>query len=194
MAYSITFSVRGTTLAERTRDQLSEKFQKAIQHFEESVISVDIEITEEASHRGVESDRTVRILVHVPKAVLRIKKRGSELFPVFDQAVDSLTDRLREYKESLKKWHQQASWIEAHVVPDVVDDPVVADNFHYVDYTPVVRVKEISGMPPMTISEAIFQMEMLGRVSFLFLNSTTGLTEMVYKEGGEYLLIRPPRI
>ena len=64
------------------------------------------------------------------------------------------------------------------------------EELHEEDYA-VVRTKTIS-VKPLSVEEAILQMNLIGHEFFMFLNSSTNTVNVVYKrKGNTYGLLEP---
>ena len=95
---------------------------------------------------------------------------------------DLLGRQLRKNKSRLEKRLRSGS-LEELVAP--VDEPVVEE-----DYT-IVRTKEIP-VKPITVDEAILQMNMVGHKFYMFTNAETGEVNVVYlRDDGKYGLLQP---
>lgn len=115
--------------------------------------------------------------------------RGEEEDTTFQNALDSVMEsierQLRKNKTKLEKRLRDGVFPK-EIVPEAVEDETPA----IVSDAPV-RIKEFV-LKPMSVEEAILQMNMLGHQFFVFLDQDTDKTCVVYeRKDGRYGLIVP---
>ena len=136
---------------------------------------------------SVEKDRNkVELTLRSGGIVLRVAERTSDLFATIDAAVTSMEWQLRKHKSRLEKRLRQDAFTRvapAEEVSSLVPDVVEESEFN------VVRTKRFP-IKPMTVDEAILQMDLLGHTFFAFRNEDGGAFSVVYKrDAGGYGLI-----
>ena len=105
-----------------------------------------------------------------------------EMNDAVDKCIDVLGRQLRKNKSRLEKRLRQGS-LEELVAP--VEEPVDEDEFE------VVRIKEIP-VKPISVEEAILQMNMVGHKFYMFTNADTSEVNVVYlRDDGKYGLLQP---
>lgn len=133
---------------------------------------------------SVEKDRNkVELTIRSGSTILRVAESTSDMFASVDAAVTSMERQLRKHKTRLEKRLRTGAFApaepaeETSFVPDVEED-----EFH------VVRTKRFP-IKPMTVDEAILQMNLLDHDFFVFRN-TEDVVSIVYrrKNGGYGLL------
>ncbi len=136
---------------------------------------------------SVEKDRNkVELTIRSGATILRVAESTSDMFASVDAAVTSMERQLRKHKTRLEKRLRQDAFTRAvpqeeqsTFVPDVVEE----SKFE------VVRIKKFH-IEPMTVDEAILQMDLLGHTFFAFKNDDTGAFSVVYQRNdGGYGLI-----
>jgi len=135
---------------------------------------------------SVEKDRNkVELTIRSGSTILRVSESTSDMFASVDAAVTSMERQLRKHKTRLEKRLRQDAFERSvaeevsSFVPDVVEES---------DYE-VVRTKKFA-IKPMTVDEAILQMNLLGHTFFAFKDEETGAFAVVYKRNdGGYGLI-----
>lgn len=135
---------------------------------------------------SVEKDRNkVELTVRSGPTILRVAESTSDMFASVDAAVTSMERQLRKHKTRLEKRLRQDAF-ERSVTEDVstfVPD-AEEDDFR------LVRTKRFP-IKPMTVDEAILQMELLGHSFFAFKQEDGGAFAVVYKRNdGGYGLIQ----
>lgn len=157
--------------------------------FKKMILQLEFEIGQNKAHKGVKNDCYVRALATLPHAKVRVKKEGKDVLVLIDSVMDILEDRLQQYLDNLRHWQNKESWPEIKAIQDQeLDDGI------RLSYEPKVRIKVLEEASPMSISEAIERMELLGRVAYFFKNIETSHFEMIYQDSlGQYVLVRPPQ-
>ena len=181
---NIRFNARGMELSNALADYFIEKFSK-IEH-QDLINWVDVEFAQTKSHRGADDDFYVRVLIKLPKAYIRVKKSGKEIYAIVDEVNDILFKKIQQYFENLS---QTASKNDIVVVPDAGEE-----SQKYIDYKVKVRRKNLVEMAPISVQEAVQHLELLELPAYLFRNVDNGnQIQMIYKENGEYVLVVPPQ-
>ena len=172
----ITYTERKVNLRDNFKQRVEKKLAKFDKIFSDDaqafvVVTVD------------KNSQTVEITIRDKSMVYRAEKTMPEMNDALDKCVDVLGRQLRKNKSKLEKRLRQGS-LEELVAP--VDEPVVEED----EYT-VVRTKDIP-VKPITVEEAILQMNMVGHKFYMFTNAETGEVNVVYlRDDGKYGLLVP---
>lgn len=162
------------------KEEADKKFGRLDKYFDQ-----DVEGTVTLSVNG--NFKTIEVTVYLPDQILRAEETSDEVLTAVDSAVDALVSQIRKYKTKLKKRHTNGRSIRFEHIPEM-EDAIEED-----DSPNIARVKEI-GIKPMSVEEAILQMELLGHDFFVFWDAQTDETHVVYKrKKGDYGLIVPTR-
>ena len=173
----ITYTERKVNLRDNFKQRVEKKLSKFDKIFSDEaqafvVVTVD------------KNSQTVEITIRDKSMVYRAEKTMPEMNDALDKCVDVLGRQLRKNKSRLEKRLRQGS-LEELVAP--VDEPAVVEEE---DYT-VVRTKDIP-VKPISVDEAILQMNMVGHKFFMFTNAETGEVNVVYlRDDGNYGLLVP---
>ena len=127
----------------------------------------------------------VELTIRSGSTILRVAESTSDMFASVDAAVTSMERQLRKHKTRLEKRLRQGAFAppaeaveETSFVPDVEEG----------DFQ-VVRTKKFP-IKPMTVDEAILQMDLLGHNFFAFKDEDGGAFAVVYRRNdGGYGLI-----
>ena len=112
--------------------------------------------------------------------VLRAEERSGDIQGSLDTALDRMSRQIKRYKG--KHW-QSRSRPQAEI-EELVEEEAEAEDH-------VVRIKRFE-IRPMTVEEAIEQMELLGHDFFLFFNvSSDGFSVVYRRRDGGYGLLLP---
>lgn len=134
----------------------------------------------------VYSDKTAKVEVTIPLPflVLRAEETSFDLYGSIDLVVDKLERQVRKYKTKInRKSREKGFAFEAQ--PPVIEDDLDENN----GQLEIVRTKRIS-LKPMDSEEAVLQMNMLGHNFFIFEDSETNGSSIVYRrKDGKFGLI-----
>lgn len=136
---------------------------------------------------SVEKDRNkVELTVRSGSTILRVAESTSDMFASIDAAVTSMERQLRKHKTRLEKRLRQDAF--ERTVPDEEASTLVPDVVEESEFE-VVRTKKFP-IKPMTVDEAILQMDLLGHTFYAFKNEDGGAFSVVYRRNnGGYGLI-----
>lgn len=165
---------RQLTVYESTKEMAQKKLAKFEKFFDENA-----EMTVSFSKRhGLEM---VEITIRTAGLLFRAEE-GSETFAsAIDNAVEALERQIRKNKTRLEKQiRAEGLGIADADFADIEEEPTFR-----------IRTKTFS-VKPMSVEEAILQMNLLGHDFFVFSDAETGDTCVVYKrKDGDYGLIVP---
>jgi putative sigma-54 modulation protein len=170
---------RSTTIDDRVRALAAEKLSHAARVFENQTSDIDVEFSEEHNPRLAAEKYRLEVTTTAAGKLIRVVSAAATAETAVDQAVDRLTLQLRRLKERLIEKHRK------HQAPDGAwDGPGEPSN-------EIVRIKQFI-MKPMTVEEAVLQMEMLGHDFFFFHNDATQRQSVLYRRrDGQLGLIEP---
>ena len=122
----------------------------------------------------------VEITIYTAGTVFRTEEASDTFANAIDLAIDSLERQIRKNKTRLhKKIREEGFIIAENDFPDIEEE----------DLTSNLRVKTFS-FKPMSVEEAIMQMNLLGHNFFVFKDSETNDMSVVYRrKDGKYAII-----
>lgn len=178
-------------ITEAIRDYVNQKIEKAVNHFQNLTTEVDVHLSV-AKNPRVNSKQSAEVTIYANGTVIRAEESSENLYASIDLVADKIARQLRKYKEKRNDKKTQALTKET-VVPE--ETPVVSDLIG--DRTPelpseVVRTKYFA-MNPMTIQEALEQLQLIDHDFYMFLNAETEEINVIYerKHHGGYGVIQP---
>ena len=122
----------------------------------------------------------VEITVNAAGVILRAEESSNDMYLSIDHAVDKLESQIRRHRTKLEKR------IRSSELEPVAEVPA----FEEQNYD-IVRVKKFS-VKPMSVEDAITQMELLGHDFFLFQNEESETMNVLYRRhDGSYGLLQP---
>ncbi|WP_194784463.1 ribosome hibernation-promoting factor, HPF/YfiA family [Actinomyces haliotis] len=206
----ITVVGRNAEISSRLRDYVEEKAVK-VEQFDPRVQRVEVEVTHERNPRQADTAERCEITVVSKGPVIRAEASSSDRFAAFDIAMGKLTERLRRARDR-KKDHRRyaveasgvlegASTLAEPTAPETDDAPIEdqpkAPTEHGVAVesqlgdSPVLVRQKLHEATPMTVDEALYQMELVGHPFYLFIEKSTKQPCAVYhRRGWTYGVIR----
>jgi ribosomal subunit interface protein len=181
---------RHCELSERFRDHVADKLGKLEKH-DHRIMRVQVEVENERNPR--QADRAVRVeLTAFSKGpVIRAEAAAVDKMGALDLAVDKMAAQMRRAHDRRLSAHRRGGG-EPVVNNDValVDGEAVENGTRQVgplavdgDGPPDVRQKTHSARP-MTLDQALYEMELVGHDFYLFVAEDTGLPSVVYRRRG----------
>lgn len=164
---------RKMEISDAVRDKTEQKLEKLNRFFPEDVIcNVTIR-----PHKG--KLVIVEATISHGGMIFRGEASGEEILPCVDRVEELLERQLRKNKTRLEKQLRSG---------ELVFREEFAEEEEETEFD-IVRVKTVQ-MKPMSVEEAILQMNLLGHSFFLFQNADTLATDLVYrrKDGGYGLM------
>ena len=207
----ITVVGRNAEISSRLRDYVEEKAAK-VEQLDPRVQRVEVEVTHERNPRQADTAERTEITVISKGPIIRAEASSSDRFAAFDIAMGKLTERLRRARdrkknhrryvvEAAKDQEAPAAAEEAVVVPDTGDAPIedspqaptepgVAVESQLGD-SPIIVRQKLHQAVPMTVDEALYQMELVGHPFYLFIEKSSKQPCAVYhRHGWTYGVIR----
>lgn len=172
----ITYTARKVNLRDNFKDRVEKKLKKFDKVFSDDAQAFVVATVDKSS-------QTVEITIKDNSMVYRAEKTMPEMNDAVDKCIDVLGRQLRKNKSRLEKRLRSGS-LDDLVVP--VEEEEIAEE----EYT-VVRTKQIP-VKPITVEEAILQMNMVGHKFYMFTNADSGEVNVVYvRDDGKYGLLQP---
>ena len=124
-----------------------------------------------------------QVAAHVGRGIqLQAQGEADEPYPAFDNAADHLAKRLRRYKRRLRDHHNEAAAeTEVMLAQQYVLAGEEGDNAQAADGAPVVIAEMTTGIPSLTVSQAVMRMDLADLPALLFRNSSHSGLNMVYR-------------
>jgi ribosomal subunit interface protein len=198
----IVITGRHTDVPDRFRRLAEEKLVKVGQ-LAPKAHRADVELSHERNPRQTQIAEKVEITLRGKGPVIRAEARAEDSGAALDIALGKLLERLRRSGDR-RKTHYGRQRPATVRVPGALGDGLPSSNgglesaaegenveVDGSDHSPVViRVKDHSA-PPMTIDQALYEMEMVQHDFYLFQDIECGLPSVVYRRHGwNYGVIR----
>ena len=197
---------RHTQIKQRFRDVVENKMNR-VTAIAPDAERVQIVVTHEGNPRQADTAKRVEITVIAGRTVVRAEASSTDEYSALDMALDKLTLRLRRTRDR-RKDHRRGDTnpvpVDMGVVtPEPVEEEPVPEEPNnspqaavasdlgpgesvevQVGDTPIVIRRKLHIAEPMTIDEALYEMELIGHDFFLFVNKDTNRPSVVYHRHG----------
>jgi len=168
---------KGMEVSESLKARVEKKLGKMERYFNQEA-EATVRFKQQKGARNI-----IEITVSVGSLILRAEECSNDMYLSIDRAVDKLESQLRRHRTKLDKHLRDAK-------AEPVADLAVEDVYEEATYD-VVRTKKFA-VKPMSVEDAITQMELLGHDFFLFLNEDVDTMCVLYRRNdGSYGMLQP---
>ena len=166
---------RDLEVSDSLKERAEKKLAKLERYFQDDVEAL-IRLSQQRGGRN-----TAEITISVGSLLLRAEESTSDMYASIDGAVDKLNRQIRRHRTKLEKRLRTGAF-EPEAEEAAPED---AENFK------LVRTKTFA-VKPMSVEDAIAQMDLLGHNFYLFENSETNTMCVLYRRNdGDYGLLQP---
>ena len=198
----VVVKARHCTVTEQFRAYVAEKITR-LEKLDDRVIRVEVELSAERNKRQHDQASRVEITVRTRGPVVRAEAAAEDKSAAFDLALDKLMAQFRKAADRKRVHHGQHSPRSlsqaAAVLPDVGNGQAETNGSerHTVagievdgDGPLVVREKTHAGVP-MSLDQALLEMELVGHDFYLYLDAEHQAPSVVYRRKAyDYGVIR----
>jgi ribosomal subunit interface protein len=204
----VVFKGRNVEIPDHFRTYVSQKLAR-LERFDRTIYLFDVELNHERNRRQRKSCQRVEITARGRGPVVRGEACADSFYAALESAVVKLESRLRRGKDRRKVHYGDktpVSLAEATAVAPLPDKAFTESPAEPHDHDPkqdpkqeavadhepgrVVRTKEHTAKP-MSVDDALYEMELVGHDFFLFYDKQTERPSVVYRRHAyDYGLIR----
>jgi len=176
-------------ITDAIREYVQQKIAKAASHFQNLTHEIDVHLSVARNPR-INPKQTAEVTIFVNGSVIRAEESSENLYASVDLVADKIARQLRKYKEK----RQNKTYAQPKTGAAMANQPVASDLIR--DREPelpqaVVRTKYFA-MPPMSVEEALEQLELVDHDFYMFRNRDTGEINVIYERNhGGYGVIQP---
>jgi ribosomal subunit interface protein len=206
---------RNVEVPEHFRVHVAEKLERS-ERYDPKIIRVDVELSHETNRRQSKTCQRVQLTLASRGPAVRAEASADSFYAALDAAVTKLEARLRRAAERrIDRRHERTPIAAVAVSSSELLDNAAGGSLNgsaeaasngsadgdlgaMTDYSPpgdggpgrIVRVKDHPA-EPITVDQALFQMELVGHDFYLFNDADTHLASVVYRRRGfDYGLLR----
>lgn len=176
-------------ITEAIRDYVNQKIERAVSHFEALTTEVDVHLSVARNPR-INPKQTAEVTIYVNGAVVRAEESSENLYASIDLVANKIARQLRKYKEKRRaREHVSVKTTPVIEAPALDSDLVTAKTAQLP--TDVVRTKYFA-MPPMSVEEALEQLQLVDHDFYMFRNTDTNEINVIYERNhGGYGVLQP---
>lgn len=184
-------SGRRCTISDDFREKVTERIG-SIERLRDRVIRVEVQVSTEPHAKQPELATRCEITLHSKGPVVRAEASAEDKHQAFDRALEKLKAQLRKAADRRKTHRglrvgQQVT--EGAVVPSLLEVPPAGAPAHEtrtmagVEVTgdgPLVVREKFFPATPLTLAQALDEMELVGHNFFLYVDADSGAPSVVY--------------
>lgn len=159
----VIITAKNVNASDYLKDTIEKKMAKLSKYFSDD-IGVNVMLSEERNRKKIEATIKARGMI------FRAEDKADEFYDGIDNIVEKLSTQMSRFKSKLQKKHKDqkefvfSEWPEAEETGELN----------------IIKTKKFE-LEPMTVDEAVLQMEMLEHNFFVFLNMETDSVNVVYR-------------
>jgi ribosomal subunit interface protein len=189
-------------VSDRFRAHVEEKLSK-LEKYDQRIIRVDVEVSKEPNPRLADQSIRVEITIRSRGPVIRAEAAAEDLMTALDKALGRLNSQARKAADRRRIHHGShtpTSLAQAMAAVQVDDDePVPEDDglthkegpLTVLGDGPLVVREKKHAATPMTLDQALYEMELVGHDLFLFHDKESDRPCVVYRRHAyDYGLIK----
>lgn len=174
---------RNIEVTEALKDYINKKLTR-VSRFFKKISNMQVVLTTSNSKTSGVSQK-VEVTVRIDGTIIRAQESSPDMYASIDSVVDKLERRIKTFKGKLIARNR----IRVNELTEVPEEEKETQIEEGALSERIVRRKRLS-IAPMSVEEALLQMELLGHDFFIFINAETSEVNVVYsrKEGGYGLI------
>jgi ribosomal subunit interface protein len=188
---------RHTQISDRFRAHLDDKLAKVPQ-LAPRIQRVDVVVSHEPNKRQSKACDRVEITCHLKGPVVRAEACLDDKYAALDVALDKLMERLRRAQDRRRvhrgrRAPESVAEATARIVQQdgasptedaLADEPLDGDRFGEQGNSPIEVREKVHATTPMTLDQAVRDMELIGHDFFLYHDQDTDQPSVVYRRRG----------
>jgi len=172
---------RNVELNDEIKEYAERKIRTKVEKFDDRVLKIEIEFSLE-KNPSINLNNKIVVTIFTPRAVIRATDYGVDFFEAIDKVNYKIERQVKKYKGKMIQKVRKVA--ESKVKTEDIEEELE-------DLKQIVKTKNFE-IKPMTPEEASLQMELIGHDFYIFVNSQTGKTAVLYKRKDEnYGMIEP---
>jgi ribosomal subunit interface protein len=194
---------RRCEVSDRFRSHVEEKLAR-LEKYDQRVIRVDVEVSKESNPRMSDQQVRVEITIRSKGPVIRAEAAAEDKMSALDKAVERLSAQARKASDRRRIHHGSrtpTSLAQAMASSDHLATVVAGDEAEELERQvgpisvlgdgPLVVREKSHPAAPMTLDQALYEMELVGHDFYLFIDKETEQPSVVYRRKGyDYGVIR----
>lgn len=175
-------------LDEKIKSYVERKIKDKVEKVLDKIIKLEVKFMFEKNPR-INMNNIVEVTVFTNGSVIKATDSGTDVFEAVDKVNGKLDRQVKKYREKLISRGRKGNNLREAVEPVNSDSKII--NWSGQQKKTIVKTKTFT-LKPMPPDEAVLEMDLLGHDFFVFINSETGRTAVVYRRKDDnYGLIEP---
>ena len=163
---------KNITISEKIQDAIDKRFEKLGKFFADD-IQANIVIHPERDKVKMEATIVTK------GTIFRAEDVSQDIFDSIDIVADKLSSQMAKYKGKLQKRNKSGESVRFEMIPEIPEEEQAEE-------AKIVKSKKFQ-LQPMSVDEAVMQMELLQHNFFVYLDQETDSVSVVYKRNdGNY--------
>jgi len=176
----ITTTFRHLESSDALKSYAEEKLERIKKYIDEPIIAQVFLNVEKIRH-------SAEVTLTAKGITIKASEETNDMYAAVDAVVDKIERQLRRYKERIKDHKPAPEALERKVRKSIVEAESIEQR-----RTPVVIRTKTFSIKPMSVEEAVMQMDLLHKDFLVFTDSSTDSINVIYRrKDGDYGLIEP---
>ena len=177
-------------ITDAIREYVNQKIEKAIAHFDYLLTEVDVNLSVARNPRISPMKQSAEVTLYVNGSVVRAQESSENLYASIDLVSDKIARQLRKYKEKRRERKREPVKTSLALAEQPTVSELTANREPELPKN-VLRSKYFA-MPPMSVEEALHQLEIIDHDFYMFRNADSGEINVIYERNhGGYGVIQP---
>jgi putative sigma-54 modulation protein len=178
----ITTTFRHLEPSDALKSYAEEKLERIKKYIDEPVVAQVFMTVEKIRH-------CAEVTLNAKGITIKASEETNDMYAAVDAVVDKIERQLRRYKERIKDHKPAPESLDRKVRKSIVEAESIEQR-----QTPVVIRTKTFSIKPMSVDEAVMQMDLLHKEFLIFTDATTDDINVIYRrKDGDYGLIEPDR-
>lgn len=160
----IVITSKNHNASDRLKDTIEKKFEKLDKYFSNEITANVMTLKEKERYK-------VEATINTKGTIFRAEVLADDPYEAVDRTVDKLSRQMSKFKTKLQRKHKDHKELSFADLPDIDEEQEDAK---------VVKTKRFE-LVPMTVDEAVVQMELLEHNFYVFLNMESDSVSVVYR-------------
>lgn len=180
----ITTTFRHMEPSEALKSYAEEKLERVKKYIDEPIVVQAFLTVEKIRHKA-------EVTINAKGITIKAAEETNDMYASIDAASDKIERQLSRFKERIKAHKPVSDAKERQVQKSIVQ----ASNLEEPTAAPVIIKTKSFSMKPMSVEEAVMQMELLHKDFLVYTESSSENINVVYRrKDGNYGLIAPERV
>lgn len=173
-------------VAPAIQDYANSKLTKVLRGLDDQATDVEIELQAERNP-SIERNQVVEVTVYTKGPIIRACEAATDMHAAIDTCADKLERQVRRYRGRLiDRQNNHGRPLAAEPPRPLIEEETETE--------PEIVKRKVLYYKPMTMDEAMLQMELLGHDFFVFTDIDSSQVNVLYRRrDGDYGVIAPSR-